>query len=429
MSTRRTFLKGGAASLFLPMGSYASDVAEASDKSLIIVFLKGGPSSIDMFDLKPDAPLEYRGDFKPISTCVPDIHITEHLPLLAQQQDKFSIVRSMSHSDSNHGSGDHYMLTGYKPNPTFQSKQMPNNHNPSFGSIISHEKGGVGSVPPYICLPTMHKSGSSAYLGSSYAPFVIAADPNSPSFSVPDLVPPVILSDDRIAIREKLRRQLSIFEGTKEATARVNRKANSFDTFRESAQTLMLSAEAKAAFDIDRESAKLREQYGRSTLGQSCLMARRLVEAGVRCVTIQHTDWDTHDENFRLLKDELLPPLDSAISTLFADLADRGLSDKTLVLVTGEFGRTPKIDGGAGGRGHFPAAFSLLLSGGGLNSGMCVGETDRTGMSCVGGCYTPEDLAETILTSLDINTHQELHSAEGRPFGMVNGGKRIKELF
>jgi len=321
------------------------------------------------------------------------------------------------------------MLTGYKPNPTFQSKQMPNNHNPSFGSIISHEKGGVGSVPPYICLPTMHKSGSSAYLGSPYAPFVIAADPNSPSFSVPDLVPPFDLSDGRIATRENLRSQLSKFEGTKEVSVRSNRKANSFNTFRESAKTLMLSAEAKKAFDIEREPSKIREQYGRTTLGQSCLMARRLVEAGVRCVTIQHTDWDTHDENFRLLKEELLPPLDSAISTLFADLADRGLSDKTLVLVTGEFGRTPKIDGGAGGRGHFPAAFSLLLSGGGLNSGMCVGETDRTGMSCVDGCYTPEDLAETILTSLEINTHQELHSAEGRPFGMVNGGKRIKELF
>ena len=428
MKTRRTFLKGGAASLFLPMSSYASEAAEASDKSLIIVFLKGGPSSIDMFDMKPNAPSEYRGDFNPISTCVPDIHITEHLPLLAQQQDKFSIVRSMSHSDSNHGSGDHYMLTGYKPNPTFQSKQMPNNHNPSFGSVISHEKGGIGSVPAYICLPTMHKSGGPAYLGATHSPFVIAADPNSPTFSVPDLVPPFDLPDDRIAIREKLRRQLSKFEGTKEVSAKANRKANSFNTFRESAKTLMLSKEAKEAFDIEGEPAKMRERYGRSTLGQSCLMARRLVEAGVRCVTIQHTDWDTHDENFRLLKDELLPPLDSAISALFSDLADRGLSEKTLVLVTGEFGRTPKIDGNAGGRGHFPAAFSLLLSGGGLNSGMCVGETDSTGMSCVGGCYTPEDLAETILTSLDIHTHQELHSAEGRPFGMVNGGKRIKEL-
>ena len=429
MRTRRNFLKGGTASLFLPMHSYASVVTEASDKSLIIVFLKGGPSTIDMFDLKPDAPAEYRGDFKPISTCVPDIHISEHLPLLAQQQDKFSIVRSMSHSDSNHGSGDHYMLTGYKASPSFQAKQMPNNENPSFGSIISHEKGGVGSEPPYICLPTMHKSGGSSYLGPMHAPFIIAADPNSPSFAVPDLVPPAILSDDRIAIREKLRSQLSKFEGTKVVDPRVNRKANNFSLFRDSAQTLMLSKKAKEAFDIDREPDKIREQYGRTTLGQSCLMARRLVEAGVRCVTIQHTDWDTHDENFRLLKEELLPPLDSAISTLFADLEDRGLSDKTLVLVTGEFGRTPKIDGNAGGRGHFPAAFSLLLSGCGLNSGMCVGETDRVAMSCVDGRYTPEDLTQTKIKSLDVDTHKEFYSPQGRPFMMVNGGKIIKELF
>ena len=429
MRTRRNFLKGGTASLFLPMHSYASEVAEASDKSLIIVFLKGGPSTIDMFDLKPDAPAEYRGDFKPISTCVPDIHISEHLPLLAQQQDKFSIVRSMSHSDSNHGSGDHYMLTGYKASPAFQAKQMPNNEHPSFGSIISHERGGVGSVPPYICLPNMHKSGGSSYLGPMHAPFIIDADPNSPNFAVPNLVPPATLSDNRISMREKLRSQLSRFEGTKEVSSKVNRKANSFDTFRESAQILMLSKEAKEAFDIEKEPAKIRDQYGRTTLGQSCLMARRLVEAGVRCVTIQHTDWDTHDENFRLLKEDLLPPLDSAVSTLFADLADRGLSDKTLVLVTGEFGRTPKIDGKAGGRGHFPAAFSLLLSGCGLNSGMCVGQTNRTGMSCVDNHYTPEDLTQTILKSLDIHTHKEFYSAQGRPFMMVNGGKIIKELF
>ena len=429
MRTRRKFFKGGAASLFLPMGSYASEIAEASDKSLIIVFLKGGPSTIDMFDLKPDAPAEYRGEFSPISTCVPDIHISEHLPLLAQQQDKFSIVRSMSHTDSNHGSGDHYMLTGYKASPAFQAKQMPNNEHPSFGSIISHEKGGVGSVPPYICLPNMHKSGGSSYLGPMHAPFIIDADPNSPNFAVPNLVPPATLSDNRISMREKLRSQLSRFEGTQEVSSKVNRKANSFDTFRESAQILMLSKEAKEAFDIEKEPAKIRDQYGRTTLGQSCLMARRLVEAGVRCVTIQHTDWDTHDENFRLLKEDLLPPLDSAVSTLFADLADRGLSDKTLVLVTGEFGRTPKIDGKAGGRGHFPAAFSLLLSGCGLNSGMCVGQTNRTGMSCVDDHYTPEDLTQTILKSLDIHTHKEFYSAQGRPFMMVNGGKIIKELF
>tara|TARA_R100000315_G_C5188086_1_gene109512 strand:- start:39 stop:866 length:828 start_codon:yes stop_codon:yes gene_type:complete len=275
----------------------------------------------------------------------------------------------------------------------------------------------------------MHKSGGSSYLGPMHAPFIIDADPNSPNFAVPNLVPPATLSDNRISMREKLRSQLSRFEGTQEISSKVNRKANSFDTFRESAQILMLSKEAKEAFDIEKEPAKIRDQYGRTTLGQSCLMARRLVEAGVRCVTIQHTDWDTHDENFRLLKDELLPPLDSAVSTLFADLEDRGLSDKTLVLVTGEFGRTPKIDGNAGGRGHFPAAFSLLLSGCGLNSGMCVGETDRVAMSCVDGRYTPEDLTQTILKSLDIHTHKEFYTAQGRPFMMVNGGKIIKELF
>ena len=428
MTNRRTFLKSAATSLFLPASASAFE-SGSSDKSLIIVFLKGGPSSIDMFDMKPDAPNEYRGEFSPVSTSVPGVHITEHMPLTAQQQDKFSIIRSMSHSDSNHGSGDHYMLTGYKASPTFQSKQMPNNQNPSFGSIISHEQGGIGSVPAYICLPTMHKSGSSAYLGPVHAPFVIAADPNSPTFTVPDLIPPFELGTDRLIKRESLRSKLSKFEGTKEATARTNRKANSFNTFRESAKSLMLSKKAKEAFDIDRESAKMRERYGRSTLGQSCLMARRLVEAGVRCVTIQHTDWDTHDENFRLLKEELLPPLDSAISTLFADLADRGLSDKTVVLVTGEFGRTPKIGGNAGGRGHFPAAFSLLLSGGGLNSGMCVGETDKHGMSCVGECYTPEDLSKTLLRTLGVETHQELHSSDGRPYAIVNGGKIIKELF
>ena len=216
-------MKGGAASLFIPMHSYASELAEASDKSLIIVFLKGGPSTIDMFDLKPDAPAEYRGEFKPISTSVPDIHISEHLPLQAQQQDKFSIIRSMSHSDSNHGSGDHYMLTGYKASPVFQAKQMPNNEHPSFGSIISHEKGGVGSVPPYICLPNMHKSGGSSYLGPMHAPFIIDADPNSPNFAVPNLVPPATLSDNRISMREKLRSQLSRFEGTQEISSKVNR--------------------------------------------------------------------------------------------------------------------------------------------------------------------------------------------------------------
>jgi hypothetical protein len=423
MNTRRAFLQGSA-SLAVPHYLLANE-PQTSGKSLIIVFLRGGPSTIDMFDMKPEAPLEIRGEFSPISTAVPGIQISEHLPLTSQQQDKFSIIRNLSHSDSNHGSGDHYILTGYKPSPAFQSKQSPNNHNPSLGSIIAHERKS-GAVPPYICLPNMHRSAGSAYLGPMYSPFVIAADPNSPKFAVPDLAPPAVIEEKRLGRRSALRNNLSRLTDNSHVSA--NRKANSFREYREAAQSLMLSTKAKAAFDINREPAALREQYGRTTLGQSCLMARRLVEAGVQCVTIQHTDWDTHDENFRLLKDELLPPLDSAISTLFADLADRGMTDSTTVLVTGEFGRTPKITNSAG-RGHFPAAFSALISGGGLNTGMCVGKTDKNGTTCVDGCYTPEDLSQTILTSLEINTHQELHSAEGRPFAMVNNGKKIKELF
>lgn len=427
MNTRRNFLKGAATSLFLPMSSYASET-QPYEKSLIIVFLRGGPSTIDMFDMKPEAPNEIRGEFSPISTNVPGIQITEHLPLTAQQMDKFSIVRSMSHSDSNHSSGDHYILTGYKTDPTFQSKNSPNNQKPSIGSIISHEKGPTGSVPPYVCLPTMHRSGGSAYLGPIYAPFVIAADPNAPGFFVPDLVPPRTINTDtdRLTNRESLRNEISRFKDTKES--QTNRKANNFSIFRDSAKSLMLSKEAKKAFDINGESAKMRDEYGRTTLGQSCLMARRLVEGGVRCVTIQHSDWDTHEENFRLLKDQLLPELDAAMSTLFKDLSDRGMLETTTVLVAGEFGRTPKISGSAG-RGHFPAAFSIAIGGGGLNSGMCVGETDRNAMSCVDGCYTPEDLSETILKSLDIDTHTLFYSADDRPFHMVNEGHLIKELF
>jgi len=425
MTNRRNFLKSAATSLFLPVSASAVE-SDSSNKSLIIVFLRGGPSTIDMFDMKPDAPSEIRGEFSPISTNVPGIQITEHLPLTAQQMDKFSIVRSMSHSDSNHSSGDHYILTGYKTDPTFQSKQSPNNQKPSLGSIISHEKGPTGSVPPYICLPSMHKSGGSAYLGPTYAPFVIAADPNAPSFSVPDLIPPRGITSDRFSNREQLRDSISRFKDTK--VAKTNRKANNVSIFRESAKSLMLSKEAKKAFDINIESAKMRDEYGRTTLGQSCLMARRLVEGGVRCVTIQHSDWDTHEENFLLLKNQLLPELDAAMSTLFKDLSDRGMLETTTVLVAGEFGRTPKISGSAG-RGHFPAAFSIAIGGGGLNSGMCVGETDRNAMSCVDGCYTPEDLSETILKSLDIDTHTLFYSADGRPFHMVNDGKLIKELF
>jgi len=400
-------------------------IDDKDDVSLIVVFLRGGASTIDMFDMKPDAPGEIRGEFSPISTNVPGIQITEHLPRTAQQQDKFSLIRSFTHRNSSHGLADHYMLTGYHPTPAFNSKLRPNNERPSHGSIISKLKGARGSVPPYVCLPEMHKSGGSAYLGPGAAPFVIQADPNAPDFSVPDLLPPLTIDPSRLDARSELRARLGRFEKTAEETH--NRKANSFSVFREKAVSLMASAEAKRAFNIEAESAAVRDEYGRTTLGQSCLMARRLVEAGVRCVTIQHIDWDTHQENFRLLKDELLPALDAAMSTLFKDLADRGMLEKTMVVVTGEFGRTPKIDGNAG-RGHWGPAFTVAMGGGGIQGGRVIGKTDDHASKPIEDPHGPENLAATVHHQLGINPEDEFYSAEGRPFKIVNDGKVIWPL-
>jgi hypothetical protein len=398
---------------------------DKDDVSLIIVFLRGGPSHIDMFDMKPNAPVEIRGEFSPISTNVTGIEITEHMPRTARQQDKFSLIRSLTHTSSSHGLADHYMLTGYHPTPAFNSKLLPNNERPSHGSIISRLKGPRGSVPPYICLPKMHNSAGSAYLGPGAAPFVIQADPNAPEFSVPDLLPPLTLSPSRIDAREELREKLGRFERTAEEAH--NRRARSVSVYREKAVALMASAEARRAFNIDAESASLRDEYGRTTLGQSCLMARRLVEAGVRCVTIDHVDWDTHQENFALLKDPLLPALDAAIATLFKDLSDRGMLEKTMVVVTGEFGRTPKIDGGAG-RGHWGPSFTVAIGGGGVQGGRVVGKTDAHASKPIEDPHGPEDLAATVHQLMGINPDYVFYASDGRPFKIVNHGKIISKL-
>jgi len=271
----------------------------------------------------------------------------------------------------------------------------------------------------------MHKSAGSAYLGPGAAPFVIQADPNAPNFIVPDLLPPLTVSPDRLDDRAALREQLARFEQT--AVQTHNRRANSVSVYREKAVALMASAEAKQAFDISAEPAGLRDEYGRTTLGQSCLMARRLVEAGVRCVTIQHADWDTHQENFRLLKDELLPALDSAMSTLFRDLSDRGMLEKTLVVVTGEFGRTPLIGGNAG-RGHWGPAFTVALGGGGVQGGRVIGATDAQASKPISDPHGPENLAATIHHLMGINPEEEFYSSEGRPFKIVNDGRVIQGL-
>lgn len=429
--TRRDALRLGTASIF---GSAIglSDLVRAgenplnrNDLSLIYVFLHGGQSHLDTFDLKPDAPAEFRGDFKPIKTKIPGLLMSEHLPKMAAQLDKYSIIRSFRHHNSDHGPADHYMLTGYFPAAGFNSNLSPNNQRPTAGSIVSKSLGSRGSVPAYVALPKMHPSGGPSYLGASHAPFVIEADPSSPNFSVPDLVPPPVIAANRMNDRRKLLDNVDKYHKALEVQANSN--AKTISTFRSRAFDLMTSQEAKKAFDIHSEPEKLRDEYGRHTLGQSCLMARRLTEAGVRCVTIDHSNWDTHDGNFEVLKKTLLPVYDTSISTLFRDLSDRGRLDKTLVVVTGEFGRTPRINKNAG-RDHWGSAFSVVVGGGGLKPGVVVGKTDARAEKPISDPYGPEDLFATMMYSLGINPKGEFHMPDGRPVGIVNNGRIISEL-
>jgi hypothetical protein len=429
---RRSFLRVGAASVF-GLGVNFSDICQLqafadnprNDLSLIYVFLRGGLSTIDTFDMKPDAPSDIRGPFDSISASLPGLEICEHLPRTAQQVDKFSIIRSFTHPNSNHGQADHYMLTGRLPGAGFNGGLTPNNQHPSFGSTIANQLGPRGPISPYLCLPTMHPSAGASYLGANAAPFVINADPNSPGFSVPDLVAPVSFKVSRLEARQKLLKRVDRFQQSAEVEANVN--AQTVNVFRQKAVDLMSSFTAKQAFDIHKEPSKLRDQYGRSTLGQSCLMARRLVEAGVRCVTIDHSNWDTHYDNFNLLKEHLLPDFDAAIPTLFADLQDRGLLKQTLVIVTGEFGRTPRINKDAG-RDHWGPCFSVLLGGGGIQGGRVLGQSDKWAERPADSPYGPEDLAATLFNQMGINPQEEFKTAEGRPVAIVNGGRVIRDL-
>ena len=431
---RRDVLRIGVAGvlgtgLTLPRLLAADDWArgKVQDKgvSVINVFLKGGLSTIDTFDLKPDAPAEFRGEFNPIGTNVPGTSICEHLPRVAQQVDKFSLIRSFTHSNSGHGPADHYMLTGYLPTAGFNGSLKPNNQRPAHGAIIARQLGPRGSVPPYVCLPDMHGSAGSAYLGANFAPFTIEADPSAPDFSVPDVVPPLSLDARRVGARRQLLSEVDKFAQSAEVAA--NQAAGTVGVFRQKAFDLMTSPQAKRAFDIHAETEKLRDEYGRNTLGQSCLMARRLVEAGVRCVTIEHTNWDTHDNNFEVLKRSLLPSLDSAMSTLFRDLDERGLLAKTLVIVTGEFGRTPRINNRAG-RDHWGPGFTVALGGGGVVGGRIVGSSDERAERPAENPHGPEDLAATMYHLLGIDPKTEFRTPEGRPVPIVNGGRVIRGL-
>ncbi|MFY7954506.1 MAG: DUF1501 domain-containing protein [Armatimonadaceae bacterium] len=427
--SRRTALKLGAsgfmAGLSLPtlflLQATAANGKEPKAMACIFLFLEGGPSTIDMWDLKPDAPAEIRGPYKPIKTVVPGTLVGEHCHRSAKVADKFTILRHHSHQDNGHRTGYHYLFTGYKPNfaDGANTKIPVNELYPSLGSIVSRELGGRGGVPPYVNLPHPMAAGGPGFAGAEHAPFVIESDPNQPDFVVRDLKPADRLSDTRYERRQRLLKRVE--------SSTPDGKAATMSTYYEKARDLVSSPEARKAFDLTAEPEKLRERYGMTTLGQCALLSRRLVEAGCRFVGVDHSGWDTHFSCFPSLEKDLIPQADMAFSALVSDLDDRGMLDSTLVVMMGEMGRTPRINEKAG-RDHWSMVQSVLMAGGGVKPGMVLGASDKTQTAPVGESVGVADILRTVFTLMGIDCDKTYLTPLGRPVPVVDGGKVIAGL-
>ncbi|GAB4141083.1 MAG: DUF1501 domain-containing protein [Planctomycetaceae bacterium] len=402
----------------------ADETKKQTDINCIFLFVVGGMPQQDMWDLKPDAPAEIRGDFKPIKTAVPGIQISDVLPKIATVTDKFAILRSMTHTDSDHGRGFHIMMTGKKAGVGDFNGNQNNNQHPCFGSMVAR-LAKPGPLPPYISVPNFLNSGGPSFLGAGYGPFVIEADPAAPEFAVRDITLPAKVTVSRSRRRREALRAFNRFERSGE---RISKQIRSVDEFYKKAYGLMTSKKAKEAFDISRESEKTRQTYGMTSVGQCCLLARRMVEAGSRFVSIENGHWDTHRKNTYSLRKLLCPSFDQAVPALLNDLSDRGMLDNTLVVITTEFGRTPRINQ-LQGRDHWPNAFSILMAGAGVKPGQVIGKTDKQAAEVTDRPITPQDLAATILKVMGINHEKILHTPLGRPVRLVEGGKPVHELF
>jgi hypothetical protein len=397
-----------------------SGTTALADTAVILVWLAGGPSHLDMYDLKPDAPAEFRGEFREISTNVPGIRISEHLPWQAATMDRFAVVRSATHTNAGHGMGSQWMLTGYQP-----TIEVNDNIYPSVGSVTSKLRGAnTPGLPAYVNLPHKLGLGKAAYLGASYNPFAPESDPNNDGFNVRNLKLPGRVSVERLGRRRELLNSVDTIRRDVDTRGDIV----GIDKFYRDALEMITSDKTLRAFDIHREDPRLREKYGRNDLGQSCLLARRLVEAGVTFVTIQAGGgWDTHGNNFAQLKNDLLPRYDRAVASLAADLADRGLDKNVLIMTFGEFGRTPRINPTAG-RDHWPGAMSILYSGGGLKMGQMIGTTDSKAEYPATKPYSPGCVLSTMYHVLGIDYTHVFHDQANRPLPVLSEGRPIEEL-
>ncbi|HVX11915.1 MAG TPA: DUF1501 domain-containing protein [Pirellulales bacterium] len=417
---RRDFLKAGALGGGLSLAGYlrrccAGEVKPAVAKSAIFVNLGGGPSHLDTFDPKPQAPDEIRGEFKPIDTSVSGIQISEHLPNLASHTDKFAILRGVSHTLAAHELGSKYLNTGNRPLPSLEF--------PGYGAVISKELTGERDLPPFVAIPnTPQRAG---YLGIRYAPLSTESAPRlGKPFNVRGMAMSGGLTVEKVARRQKLLTDLdTLFAGYESANGLVD----GLDRFDEQAYEIISSPRARQAFDIARERQEVAAEFGDTAFGQSCLLAVRLVEAGVRFATVSFGGWDTHQQNFSRLKDKQLPDLDRGLSSLFKHLELRGLLGSTVVFVTGEFGRTPKINKNAG-RDHWPRAMFVLMGGGGVHCGQVIGASDDHGMGPAGDPISPDQVAASFYHALGIEYEKEYHTNTGRPVMIVREGSLIPGL-
>jgi hypothetical protein len=402
-------------------------------RSVIMLFLSGGPAHQDMWDLKPEAPEEVRGTFRPIDTNVPGIQISEHMPRMARQADKYAILRAVHHPQSGHPAAAYWMMVGHAiQRPPAAAAYMSREDRPHPGSALHKVLGAVPTLPSFVMIPeAMQPNGPeragqhAGFLGAAYDPYRVNSDPNLPDYSAGALEPQSDVPSPRIGLRRDLLAAIRVQSGYLESSP----AGTDFGSYHDAALELVSSRAAREAFDVSRESAATRDRYGRHVFGQSVLVARRLVEAGVRLV---HVNWvrhdggkggqgyDSHDDHLNWAKTELLPPTDAAFASLVEDLDERGLLDETLIVVMGEFGRTPKFNSNAG-RDHWPYCFSVVMAGGGIRGGQVYGASDRIAAYPAANPVTPEEITATLYTCLGVDPHTLVYDRQNRPYHLAEG--------
>ncbi|MGV3484355.1 MAG: DUF1501 domain-containing protein [Planctomycetaceae bacterium] len=425
--SRRDFVQVGVCgALGLTLGEYLQmsaargeqkfyETKEGPAKAIIQIVLPGGMAHQESWDPKPEAPLEYRGPFGVAKTNVPGVVFSENFKQLAKVADKMTIVRSVAGKEADHGRASYAMSTGYRKSPAIE--------HPSIGAVISHELGSKDNMPPYVAVPQATENGGTGYLGSQYGPFGIGSDPGRPDYQVRDLLLPPGVDEQRFYTRQRIR---DVVDDHFRQIAKNAKALSAMDDFYQLAYSMISSPAAREAFDVRKENDAVKNLYGQTSAGMRFLLARRLVESGVRFVTVSYGGWD-HHAGIENAMNRQAPEFDRALAGLISDLDDRGLLDSTMVLVTSEFGRTPKINATAG-RDHYPRVYSIAMAGGGLKRGLVYGSSDSTASEPEEHPLRVEDLLTTVYHQLGINADKELMAPGARPIEIIDGGQVVNEL-